>query len=105
MFMDIGKYTGGRPTTHWDSSELVSDTLLSPPTLHFPGVPLWFLVQEIYMLSPLPLKARLLGKEIVAFIQCSLLEGNSTWSILGACNKGQLPELRRGRWKEASGGQ
>lgn len=30
MFMAVGKYAGGRPTTYWDSSELVSDTLLSP---------------------------------------------------------------------------
>lgn len=70
MFMDIGKHTGGRPTTHWDSSELVSDTLLSPPPhlCTFQGS-LWFLVQK-YMLSPLPLKARLLGKALIAFIQC-----------------------------------
>lgn len=86
--MDIGKYAGGRPTTHWDSSELVSDTLLSPHPRTFQGS-LWFLVQKIYAL-PTPFESPALGKGSDSFYSVLLLEGNSTWSILGACNKGQL---------------
>ena len=78
MFMDIGKHTGGRPTTHWDSSELVSDTLLSPPPppLHFPGFPL-VPCAKIYAL-PTPFESPALGKGSDSFHSVLLLEGNST---------------------------